>query len=159
MKKISVSAAFLLAALALPLACAAASAEEGAKTVDARWVKAMKANDLEGVVGCYAPDAVLWMPDAPEARGTKAIRETYAGLMGANTVVDAALSNTVYQTSGDLSTAWGNFVLTLHPKAGGEPVVMKGRFTSVSKPVGGKWVYLADQASTDPPPPAPAAAK
>lgn len=155
MRKVSVSAAIVFAALT----CAAAFAEEGAKSVDARWLKAMKANDLEAVVGCYAPDAVLWLPDAPEARGSKAIRETYAGLMGANTVVDATLSNAVYQTSGDLSTSWGNFTLMLRPKAGGEPAPMKGRFLSVSKSVGGKWVYVADLASVEPPPPPPPATK
>ncbi len=97
----------------------------------------------------------LWLPDAPEARGEKAIRATYAGLLAANTVVDASLTNAVYHTYGDVSTPWGNFTLALKPKAGGENVVMKGRFMSVSKKTGGQWRYVADIASTEPPPPAP----
>ena len=63
-----------------------------------------------------------------------------------------------YATSGDVSGAWGDYVLTLAPKKGGAPEILKGRFTSVSKKVGGKWMYVADQASATPPPP-PAAAK
>jgi ketosteroid isomerase-like protein len=159
MRKISVSAAFLFATLALPFACAVALAEEGAKSVDARWLKAVKANDVDALVECYAPDAVMWLPDAPEARGAKGIRDAYAGLLGANTVVDATITNAVYQTSGDVSTAWGNFTLTLKPKKGGDAVLMKGRFVQVSKKSGGKWHYVADLASAEPPPPAPAAAK
>ena len=34
------------------------------------WLKAFKANDLESVVALYAPDAVLYPPDAMEAIGT-----------------------------------------------------------------------------------------
>jgi len=144
----------------LAAAATVAAAEEGAKDVDAAWLKAVKANDVDALVACYWPDAVLWLPDAPEARGEKAIRATYAGLLGANSVVDASITNAVYQTSGDLSTAWGHFTLVLKPKAGGDNVVLKGRFLSVSKKSGGKWRYAADLASAEPPPPAtPAAAK
>jgi ketosteroid isomerase-like protein len=145
----------LVLTFALAGASMAVAQEGGAKDVDAAWVKAMKANDVEALVACYAPDAVMWLPDAPEARGEKAIRAAYSGLLGTYTVADAALSNAVYQTSGDLSTAWGNYVLNLKPKAGGDNVVLKGRFLSVSKKVGGKWRYAADLASNEPPPPAP----
>lgn len=152
---------FAAAALAFGLlfsAAAALKAEEGAKSVDAAWLKAIKANDVDALVACYAPDAVMWLPDAPEARGAKAIRDAYAGLLAANTVADATIANAVYQTSGDLSTAWGNFTLTLKPKKGGDAVTMKGRFTAVTKKTGGKWAYVADLASADPAPaPAPAA--
>lgn len=137
---------------AMALAPLAAVAEEGSKAVDEAWLKGMKANDIEAIVACYAPDAVLWLPGAPEARGTKAIRDTYAGLIAAYAVADVSITNPVYQTSGDLSTAWGSFTMTLQPKDGSSPVVSKGRFTSASKRIGGKWVYVADHASDDPPP-------
>lgn len=140
---------------AMTLAPLAAAAEDGSKAVDDAWLKGMKANDIEAIVACYAPEAVLWLPGAPEARGTKAIRDTYAGLMSAYSVADVSLSNAVYQTSGDLSAAWGNFTMTLQPKDGGSPVVSKGRFLSASKRIGGKWVYVADHASDDPPPAPP----
>ena len=141
-------------AFAMVLAPLAAAAQEGAKGVDAAWMKAIKANDLEAIVACYAPDAVLWLPGAPEARGTKAIRDVYAGLLSAFTVADVSLMNATYETSGDLSAAWGNFTLTLQPKAGGPPAVSKGRFAVAAKKIGGKWMYVADLASDDPPPPA-----
>ena len=151
-------------ACVLGLAAARAAAEDGAKQVDTAWLKAIKANDLNGLVACYAPDAVLWLPDAPEAKGEKAIRAAYAGLLGANTVVDASISNAVYNTAGhdtagEISTSWGNFTLVLKPKAGGANVVMKGRFLSASKPEGGRWRYIADHASVEPPPPTAPAAK
>jgi ketosteroid isomerase-like protein len=150
-------AGIIVFAAAVGLASVAAAEDAGAKSVDAAWVKGMKSNDLDAIVACYAKDAVMWFPGAPEARGTAAIRAIYAGYLAEFNVSDAVLSNTTYQTSGDLSAAWGDFVLTLAPKKGGAPEVLKGRFTSVSKKVGGKWAYVADQASATPPPPPPAA--
>jgi ketosteroid isomerase-like protein len=144
----------LACVLGLAAGAAAVVAEEGAKSVDAAWLKAIKANDVDALVACYAPDAVMWMPDAPEARGEQAIRATYTGLLGANTVVDASLTNPVYNTSGDISTSWGHFTLVLKPKTGGENAVMKGRFLSVSKKSAGQWRYVADLASAEPLPPA-----
>ena len=139
-------------ACVLGLAAARAFAEDGAKQVDEAWLKAVKANDLNALVACYAPDAVLWLPNTPEAKGEKAIRATYAALLGANTVVDASLQNAVYNTAGEISTSWGTFTLVLKPKAGGPNVVMQGRFLSASKREGGRWRYIADHASVEPPP-------
>lgn len=128
------------------------AADIGAKSVDAAWMKAMKANDLEAVLACYAPDAVVWLPGSPEASGEKAIRAAYQGLFDANTVQDATVTDTHYKTSGSLSAGWGRFTLTLAPKSGGAPVSMKGRFTETAERRRGRWVYLADHASAEPPP-------
>jgi ketosteroid isomerase-like protein len=153
--KIRVVGAGLLCALFF-LPVTAWAADAGAAALDAAWVKAFKANDVEGLVACYAPDAVLGLPDMPQARGTEAIRATYKALLGANTAVDGSLINTTYKTSGDVSAGYGNYVLTLQPKSGGAQVVLKGRFIDVAKNANGKWAYVADLASNEPAPPAPA---
>jgi uncharacterized protein (TIGR02246 family) len=129
------------------------AAASGAQIVDAAWIAAVKANDLDAVMKCYAPDAVMWLPNAPSARGAKAIRAAYEGLLSANTVKDATLSDVTYRTVGNTSVAWGRFSLTLAPKAGGDPVVMTGRFTEAAERRGGKWVYIVDHASAEPAPP------
>ena len=92
----------------------------------------------------------MWLPGAPEARGEKAIRESYQGLLSANTVKDASLSNTHYVVARDLASGWGDFTLTLEPKGGGAPTVMRGRFTAVAQRRSGRWVYVADHASSGP---------
>jgi uncharacterized protein (TIGR02246 family) len=138
--------AFLIVTLSLP--CRAA--ETGAQSVDSSWIKAMKANDLEAVLKTYAPDAVVWLPQANEARGQKAIRSAYEGLLSANTVKEVVLSETGYRTTGKVSLGWGKFSLTLAPKSGGSPVVMIGRFTDIAERRGGRWVYIVDHASAEP---------
>lgn len=137
-------------------ALSAFAADSGAKSVDAAWMKAMKANDLDAVMACYASDAVAWMPGSPEASGEKAIRAAYQGLFAANTVQDATVNDAHYKTSGSLSAGWGRFTLTLAPKSGGAPVTVKGRFTEVTERRRGRWVYVADHASGEPPPSEPA---
>jgi ketosteroid isomerase-like protein len=138
--------AFLTVAFSLP--CVAA--ETGAQSVDALWVKAMKANDLEAVLKTYAPDAVVWLPQAKEARGEMAIRSAYEGMLSANIVKEVVLSETGYRTMGKISVGWGKFSLTLAPKSGGSPVVMMGRFTDIVERRGGRWVYIVDHASAEP---------
>ncbi len=133
--------------------CAAPSRgqDTGMQALDAAWVKAMKTNDVEAATACYASDAVMWLPDAPEARGAKAIHDAYAGLLGEMSVENAVVSDAVYETAGDWSSGWGHFSLTLRPKKGGDAIAMQGRFTAVAKRVGDRWLYVADHASNDPP--------
>ncbi len=133
-------------------ASAAPAAPEGVEAVDAAWMKAFKANDIEAVMACYAPDAVAWLPDSPEARGEKAIRETYRGLFAANTIQDVSASDVHYQTVGSRSVGWGRFVMTLVPKGGGKPVAAPGRFVEMAEKRNGRWVYVVDHASMDPAP-------
>ncbi|HTY43438.1 MAG TPA: nuclear transport factor 2 family protein [Thermoanaerobaculia bacterium] len=146
----------VLAALAL---APAARAQDGPQGLDAAWVKAMKAGDANAVTACYASDAVLWMPGDREAKGTRAIHDLYAGLLGTYTVKDASLTDTQYETMQNVGMAWGHFTLALQPKAGGAPTIMGGRFSSVARKVDGKWRYVVDHASVEPPPPPPAPAK
>ncbi|MGH9364571.1 MAG: YybH family protein [Thermoanaerobaculia bacterium] len=146
-------ALLLVAALLVPGGLLAA--EHGAKTVDDAWVKAMNANDLQAVVALYADDATMYPPDQAEAKGKEAIRAVYAGMLGPNTARDVKVLDSHYKTSGNLSTGWGRVVLTLVPKAGGDPQTLEVRFTDVAVKRGGKWLYLADHASAPlPPPPA-----
>lgn len=128
----------------------------GTQSVDAAWTAAMKANDIDAIMKIYAADAVAWFPNEKEARGTAAIRATYEGLLSANTVTAANISDTGHRTVGKTSVGWGKFSLTLQPKAGGNPVVMVGRFTEVLERRNGRWVYLVDHASAEPAPVEPA---
>jgi len=128
------------------------AADSATKEVDAAWIKAMKANDVDAVMKCYAPDAIAALPGAPLARGDKAIRATYEGLLSANTVTDVSISETGHRHTRNVATGWGTFSLTLTPKAGGSPATLTGRYTVVVERRGGKWVYVVDHASAEPAP-------
>ncbi len=145
--------------LLVALRALAAPSPQGGAGVDAAWMKAFKANDIEAVVACYAADAVAWLPDSPEAKGTQAIRENYRSFFAENTIQDVAIADNHYATVGNRSVAWGRFTMTFVPKATGKPVVATGRFTEVTEKRNGRWVYTVDHASMDPAPAAAAAPK
>jgi uncharacterized protein (TIGR02246 family) len=142
----------MLAAFALPVL----AQDSGIRGVDARWEKAMRAGDAAAAAACYSNDALLWFPGDAEANGKDAIQKLYAGFFDAYKIVDVALTEPGSQTSGDLSAGWGHYTMKLQPRKGGDPVVLKGRYTAAAKKIGGQWVYVADHASADPAP-APAA--
>lgn len=144
-------AAFLFLS-ASPALLAESSAPAGIPSVEAVWMKAMRANDLEGVLACYDRDAVLWTINEAEARGEKAIRTSYADFLSANMVRSVEVSNAGHRTAGNWAAGWGNFKLTIAPKAGGKPVTITGRFTEVVEKKNGRWVYVVDHASADPAP-------
>jgi len=152
-----IPAAALLATLALVLftsgavAATSSSASKGSAPNQVAWIAAMKANDLDAVAATYAEDAVAWMPGSGRLDGRTAIRAYFAEWLGSMTVRDVVFSNARVEASGNLSTGWGHYTITMVPKAGGEPVVAKGRFTEVAVKRGAKWLYLVDHASEDPP--------
>ena len=155
MKTRFLAGALVLSALGVASVVLAA---DGPEALDAAWVKAMKAQDANAVAALYASDAVLWLPNAPEARGAKAIHDAYAGLLGTYAVTDVSLTEGHYETVQNIGVASGHFMMVLTPKAGGPQTIMGGRYSSVAKKVDGQWHYVVDHASVEPPP-APASAK
>jgi uncharacterized protein (TIGR02246 family) len=152
--------ALAAASLAAVVTTAALAASGGTEAIDLAWKKAMVANDVEGVMQCYAPDAVAWLPEMPEARGATAIREAYKQFLAGNTIRDVTFTDTHYENHGDRAVGWGRFTLTLVPKKGDDkPVTMSGRFTEVAIKRDGRWVYSVDHASAEPAPTVGAPAK
>jgi uncharacterized protein (TIGR02246 family) len=144
---------FVFGLLAMPLS----AQEHGAKIVDDAWVKAVNAGDVEALVALYAPDAVIYPPDAMEARGTAAIRAMYTGMLSDSTISNVSIK-AAYQTVGELSIGFGTATMTMTPKAGGAPETMTVRVTAAVKKINGKWLYTVDHASVPAgPPPADAA--
>jgi len=145
--------ALILLATTFCIPAASAFADDGLNEIGQAFVKAFKAGDLEAVVALYAPDALSFPPDAMTANGLEEIRQSWGGLLNNFNVQDLIITNAHHQTSGDLSSAWGNFKMILDPKEGGDQVVMEGRFTDVAKKINGKWLYLNDHSSLPLPPP------
>ncbi len=155
MKKILVACALACAAL---VTAGNAAAEDGMKTVDSAWTKAMLAGDAAAVAALYADDAVLVLPGSGAIKGKKAIADAYAGWLKDVKVTEAVLTDSHYQSAGKVSTGWGAWKMTTVPKAGGTPTTETGTFCAVAAEKDGVWKYVSDHASADPPPPPAAAA-
>jgi uncharacterized protein (TIGR02246 family) len=123
-------------------------------SLNAAWTKAVKAGDLDGVMKLYAADAVAWFPEEPEHNGAEAIRAAYKSLFDTYQVVDVKLTALGRVSDGKHAAGWGRYSLTLKQKSDGKTTTTTGRFTDVTELRGKHWVYIADHASADPPPPA-----
>jgi uncharacterized protein (TIGR02246 family) len=132
--------------------CVAYGATDTPESVDQAWKKAVLAGDIDAVLALYSTDAIGWFPDEKPAKGKEAIRESYNHFLGENTVSAVEFSNTQTQVCGDKAVAWGEFTMSLKPKAGGDATTFAGRFTELLKKEAGNWVYAVDHASADPSP-------
>jgi uncharacterized protein (TIGR02246 family) len=130
---------------------------QGIKDLDAAWIKAAKAGDIDGLVKLYTPTAVTYMPDEMRAKGTEEIRASFQKFLGSSTVKEMTITPDWETTSGNLAASSGTFSMTVEPKGGGAAQTMEGRYTSVAVRKNGKWLYASDHASVPLPAPAPAA--
>jgi len=149
MKKIGI---FLMASALALFASPLLASDKTADSVQACWLPAFEAMDADAVAQCYAPDAVLWLPGSPVMQGRDAIREGYVGFFSAFTIKSMTLVEMGKNHHGDDATGWGSFTLVMVSKADGKEVTEVGRYTDVSRKIDGKWMYLMDHASDDPPP-------
>ena len=145
-----IGASVVFCGLALGVSGPAVSVEAGMSAGDC-FAAAFKQGNAEGVAACYAEDAVLWFPGGPMARGRAAIRDGFAGYFQDVTIKDIAMTTLGEQAVGDARASWGTYAITMVNKATGAETVEHGRYTDVSKLIGGRWVYVVDHPSDDPP--------
>jgi ketosteroid isomerase-like protein len=134
--------------------CNSAHAFESPQALQDAFMAAMRANDSNGLAACYTADATNYPPDLMSGTGPESVRASWGEFFRQYRVLSAETSDGRMEISGDLAAAWGLFTLTVEPVAGGEPVVMKGRYMDVARNFDGNWLYVADHASM--PLPAPA---
>ena len=147
MKSRRITVVGALLCLGLVSSGAAWGAQSPAKQLDERFLEAFNANDLEGILGCYADDAVIYPPGEFIARGRDAIRKSWGDFLGAFHLSNGRISDATYLDMGARSVGWGIVEFTMTPASGGEPLPMRARFTSVSAKRGDRWVFISDHAS------------
>jgi len=147
-KLVSVAVVLVAASFGFP----GYAASKGVPAVDAAWMKATKAGDVDAATKCYAADAVAWFPGGPMAKGTQQIHDAYKDWFSSTVIQDVKMTQLGVKTVGDESVGWGTYTVTSAPNAGGASTTQSGRYTEVAKKIDGNWVYVVDHASDDPAP-------
>ena len=114
----SAAIAFLLLA-----ACDTGAARQAANAI----VAADNAGDLEGVLACYTPDAVLQPPGEDVVRGREAIKARYETLF-TTFAPQIELRIDDVSAQGALAFVRGHNGGVLRPKAGGAPRTLDDNF-------------------------------
>ncbi|MEJ8568048.1 YybH family protein [Elongatibacter sediminis] len=140
--------------IVLSLVCCATTASgfDSPEALQNAFMEALRAGDADGIAACYTDDATNFTPDRMIGYGPDSARQSWGGFFEQYQVMSATLSEQHMVQSGDLAAAWGLFTINAQPRAGGEPIVMKGRYMDVARNFEGQWLYLADHASVPLPP-------
>jgi uncharacterized protein (TIGR02246 family) len=164
--RINKSLLLCVTALLLP-ACQAAekpaneAAEvDGAATVDTgaddqairaqvdRWLKLVRAKDAAGIAVLYAEDGAVMPPNAPIGKGSTAIQQAWAAMMGTPgfdlTFVPEQI---LVSSSGDMALDRGTYKLTVAPD--GTAQTDTGKYVVVWRKIGSEWKAAADIFNSD----------
>lgn len=131
--------------------------EQAIRDLDRRWVEAVRAKDINTIVGFYAPDAYAAMSNMPAMVGTDAIRSGFTEMLKMPNLAFAFTpTRIVVSNSGDLATDVGTFRISYDGPGG--RVEDEGSYLTAWRKIGGQWKAINDvSVSTKPlPEPAPA---
>lgn len=118
--------------------------DELARTRDAH-VTALNANDADGWVACFTPDAVQMPPNQPANVGTANIRTWSAGMLSAFSAEFALDVDETQIASEDWAFESGGYTITLTPKAGGEAIHDSGKYLTIyNRASDGQWLMARD---------------
>jgi uncharacterized protein (TIGR02246 family) len=89
-----------------------AAAVRALRDAEAQWNRDYAAHDVEGLVGHYAPDAVMANPGAPIASGTAQIRAADTQFVAdPNLQLQFASDRILVAQSGDLASTRGHYTM------------------------------------------------
>jgi len=124
-----------------------ASAGAAIRQIGNDWAQSWNAGDLEKVVAVYAVDAVYLPPHHEAVHGRDAIREYLRGPRS-HGVSDLAFDVTYIKQSGDVAWDVGTYRMSV-PQNDGTKREDHGKYLTVWKRAGAKWLITADAWSSD----------
>ena len=114
------------------------------------WARHWNAGELDEVVAAYAADAVYLPPHHPAVHGRDSIREYLKAPLG-HGVSDLAFDVTYIKQQGPVAWDVGTYRMNL-PANDGTRREDHGKYLTVWRRVGKKWLIAADAWSSDLPP-------
>ena len=128
----------------------AVSAASTIRRIGDEWAQHWNAGELEGVIAAYADDAVYLPPHHEAVHGRDAIREYVKAPLGRG-VSDLAFSVTYIKQQGPIAWDVGTYRMSI-PQTDGTKKEDRGKYLTVWRREGNKWLIVADAWSSDLPP-------
>ena len=153
-RRFAVLAALLFLALS---ACASAQKPTGGDraritAIEDRIRAAFAAGNAEGVAAEYTEDALLLPQGAPAVSGRAAIADLYRTVFK-DYRCELKTEIEEVEIAGDWAFVRGRLQSTVTPKAGGDPMVSRGKYLAiVRRGPGGVWRFARDIYNMDHPP-------
>jgi len=96
------------------------------------YTSSMNAGDLDRWISLWADDAIQMAPDAPAVIGKEQIRAKYESIFPLF-IFKMTINNEDVKISGDLACSHGNYTVSMTPKAGGETIMIDGKYLSIEE--------------------------
>ncbi|MBD9597376.1 nuclear transport factor 2 family protein [Ensifer sp. ENS05] len=110
------------------------------------WQKAVEASDAAALTRMHSTGTIAYGVDTQVTKGVEAIMGGYAAMFERFSA-KVELRDAGWVREGALLNSWGQFTLTLTPRAGGDPIRVDGRFSDLAVWTDGHWQYVMDHAS------------
>ncbi len=147
---------FAIVALGLSvLSCQAPSSEADVEAIHGvlnEYVAAVNNGDVDGWLGTFADDAVVFPPYHPQLTGKEAIRSWAVTSLFEPFNIQLSASNQEVQIVEDWAFAHGYYSFTMTPKAGGKVIEDTGKYLNIFKrQPDGSWKYAREIHNSDMP--------
>jgi len=133
--------------------------EQKIRELEAAWVAAAAAKDVDKTVAPYAADAVVYAPNAPASTTKDAIRTAWKEMLAPGSSTSWKVSKVEVAKSGDLAYVTGTYE-DARTDASGKAVKDTGKLVAIyKKQADGNWKVVVDIWNSDLPAAAPAEKK
>ena len=117
-----------------------------------QYISSMNAGDLDRWISLWADDAIQMAPDAPAVIGKEQIRAKYESIFPLF-IFKMTIANEDVKISGDLACSYGNYTVSMIPKAGGEAIMIDGKYLSIEeRQADGSWKIIRSCFNDNAPP-------
>ena len=125
------------------------------RVLSERWIAAVEAGDVDGVLALYTDDAVRLPPDGPAYSGKEAFEEYFSGAFEQFSI------GCVWPVEGTeeivVADGWAyhlsEYAMTVTPKEGGETMEENGKVLEIiQRQSDGSWKFAREIWNTTPPP-------
>ena len=117
-----------------------------------QYTSSMNSGDLDRWISLWADDAIQMAPDAPAIIGKEQIRAKYESILSQFTF-KMTITNEEVRIGGDLAFSRGNYTVSMTPKAGGETIMIDGKYLSIEeRQADGSWKIIRSCFNNNAPP-------
>ena len=113
---------------------------------------ALNSGDIDLWMSLWDDNAIQMPPNATVVLGEEQLRAKYEGLF-AEFILNIVINNEEVRVDGDLAFSRGNYNLSIIPKAGGETVMVDGKYLSImERHTDGSWKLIRSCFNDNAPP-------
>jgi uncharacterized protein (TIGR02246 family) len=126
------------------------SIEQALRDLDAKWLKAAAAKDVERTIAFYSDDAVVLPPNETSATTKETIRSSWKARLGSpGLVISWQPTKVQVGKAGEMAWVSGTYEVTMND-ASGKPTNDRGKYLEIwEKQTDGNWKCAAEMWNSD----------